>query len=393
MTTLEGTRVEMTDPAAVRAEVERIAREVAAPCADAVDRENRFPREAVDALREARLLSLPTPAEYGAAGVDVVEMSRLLGVLAGADASLGIVLLMHWSQLVVLARYGDTPALQAFQRECHDRQLLVASVNSEIAVRGNERASFCFVDDRGDGTFRLVKESPVISFGEEADAFLVTTRRSADSAPGDQVLALTRRAGTVLTPTGEWDALGLRGSRSLPFHVEAQGSLAEVIPTPYDRIINETGLPVNNVMWAHTWLGMAEAAAATAHRWTRKKGAGTPDKPATAPMRLAELVTRLDALRGLTHLASARFAEIDGTEEVQSLAFIQQLQTLKVAGSDLLVDVVTRSLSIIGLAGFKNGTEWSLGRQLRDAHGAGLMVNNDAILGQNAQLLLVRKTL
>jgi acyl-CoA dehydrogenase len=32
-----------------------------------------------------------------------------------------------------------------------------------------------------------------------------------------------------------------------------------------------------------------------------------------------------------------------------------------------------------------------MGRLLRDAHGAALMVNNDRILGDNAQLLLIYK--
>jgi acyl-CoA dehydrogenase len=381
------------DPASVRADVDRIAREVVAPAADSVDRENRFPQEAVDALRAAGLLCVPVPVDCGGPGLTVVEQCALMRTLAGADASLGIVLLMHWTQLEMLARFGDTPQLRAFLREVQERQLLVASVNSEIAVRGTERASFCFVDGLGDGTFRLVKESPVISFGEYADAFCVTARRAADAAAGDQVMAVVRRDDTELTATGDWDAFGLRGSRSLSFHLEATGSDAMVVPRPYDKIVNEGGLPVTNVLWAHMWLGMAEAAAAKAHRFTRAKGAGTPEKPTVAPLRLAELATRLDALRGLVHLATARFEEVDGTEDAQGLAFIQQLQTLKVAGSDLLVEIVTRAFGILGLAGFRNGSEWSLGRQLRDAHGASLMVSNDAILGQNAQIMLVRRAL
>jgi acyl-CoA dehydrogenase len=32
-----------------------------------------------------------------------------------------------------------------------------------------------------------------------------------------------------------------------------------------------------------------------------------------------------------------------------------------------------------------------MGRLLRDAHGAALMVNNDRIIGNNAQMLLVSK--
>jgi acyl-CoA dehydrogenase len=41
--------------------------------------------------------------------------------------------------------------------------------------------------------------------------------------------------------------------------------------------------------------------------------------------------------------------------------------------------------------GYKNGTPYSLGRHLRDAHSAQLMISNDRILSNSANLLLVQK--
>jgi acyl-CoA dehydrogenase len=46
---------------------------------------------------------------------------------------------------------------------------------------------------------------------------------------------------------------------------------------------------------------------------------------------------------------------------------------------------------ICGMAGYKNDSPYSLGRHLRDAYGAALMINNDRIYGANASLLLVHK--
>ena len=48
--------------------VQRIGRDVAGPAADSVDREARFPREAITALREEQLLSALVPKELGGAG-------------------------------------------------------------------------------------------------------------------------------------------------------------------------------------------------------------------------------------------------------------------------------------------------------------------------------------
>ena len=64
---------------------------------------------------------------------------------------------------------------------------------------------------------------------------------------------------------------------------------------------------------------------------------------------------------------------------------------LKVAASTLVVDIVGRAMLICGIAGYREDSEYSLGRQLRDAYGAALMVNNDRIIGNSAQLLLVHK--
>ena len=53
--------------------------------------------------------------------------------------------------------------------------------------------------------------------------------------------------------------------------------------------------------------------------------------------------------------------------------------------------VVQAALSICGIAGFRNVGEYSMGRHLRDAHSAALMVHNDRILEHNASLLCVMK--
>jgi acyl-CoA dehydrogenase len=46
---------------------------------------------------------------------------------------------------------------------------------------------------------------------------------------------------------------------------------------------------------------------------------------------------------------------------------------------------------ICGIAAYRNDSHISLGRHLRDAYGAALMVNNDRIMTHNATLLLAHK--
>jgi len=62
------------------------------------------------------------------------------------------------------------------------------------------------------------------------------------------------------------------------------------------------------------------------------------------------------------------------------------VNNLKLTCSTLVVDVVLRSMIICGIQGYRNDSPLTLGRHLRDAVGAALMVNNDRILQQNATL-------
>jgi len=373
-------------------EIQRIADEVTGVYAGEADREARFPSETITALREARLLSLLVPVELGGPGGEIAEVAEILGVLGGQDASVGLILTMHYSQIAVLARHAATDALRTFLSRVHEEQLLIANANSEINVKGSERSSVCFVCDLGDGRFELAKQTPVISYGEYADAVLVTARRTEDGPANDQVLAVCLREDVSLEPTGPWDALGLRGSCSRPFYLKATGRL-DMIVADYDRVVNETGLPVTNVLFGGYWLGMAEAMSAKAHAHVRKRYRGQGDAAQVPLLRLAELCVSLDQLRGLVSNATSKHAAIDLTDEVTSLAFITQLQTLKVSGTRLLQDIALQAMSICGIAGYRYDSSVSLGRELRDALGASLMVNNDAVLGQNGSLLLVRKQL
>jgi acyl-CoA dehydrogenase len=73
------------------------------------------------------------------------------------------------------------------------------------------------------------------------------------------------------------------------------------------------------------------------------------------------------------------------------MGFAIRMNALKTSASDAVVDLVGRAMTITGMAGYRNDGEFSLARQLRDATGAALMVNNDRILGANAQMLLIHK--
>jgi acyl-CoA dehydrogenase len=83
--------------------------------------------------------------------------------------------------------------------------------------------------------------------------------------------------------------------------------------------------------------------------------------------------------------------EAQDREALRSYGLAIRINNLKLASSQLVVDIVGRAMLICGIAAYRNDSSISLGRHLRDAYGAALMVNNDRIMAHNATLLLAHK--
>jgi acyl-CoA dehydrogenase len=368
-----------------------ITRSVVTPAAAAVDHDARFPSEAMSALADARLLSAGLPVALGGEDAGIRAVADAVRVVAHGCSSTAMVYAMHQIQVWCLLRHGHTPELQEVLGRVGGEQLLLASATSEVNVGGDVRTSLCAVETAG-GRYRLEKQAPVISYGQHAGAVLATARRTPDSPASDQVLVCCQAPGLDLEPTGEWDTLGFRGTCSRGFVLRAEGPAGLVFPDSYSDVSSQTMLPVSHIVWASVWLGIAEAAAATAHRFVRTQARQKPGSTAASGVRLAELAARLQDFRGLVGEAVSRFEALsDDRDQLGDLSFAVAMNGVKISSSTLVVDLVSRALLICGMAGYREDSPFSLGRLLRDAYGAALMVNNDRVLQNTAQLLLASK--
>lgn len=367
-----------------------IGEKIAAPVADEVDRDSRFPREAVDAFRERGLLSALVPEHLGGYGASMSEISGAVRALARHCSASALVLAMHSIEVSNLVRQGSTEPLQDLQRLVASEQLLFANANSEVGIGGDVGRSKCALEN-DNGTLRLTKDALAISYGAHADVIAATARRSPDSEPTDQVSVLCRRF--TLEPLSEWDAIGLRGTCSLGYRLQAEIEAGELYPVPFAEIATSGGLQANMLFLSSVWVGIAEAAAAKAHAYVRaaaRRDIGTTPKSA---LRLAELSQDLDGIRALLDTSARRIEDADGTEELGGIQLLASLRNLKIGASEGGVRIVRDALEICGIAGFKRGTPFTLDRQLRDAHGGLVMVSNDRYLHMNADTLVARKQL
>ena len=373
-------------------QAERIAVEVAGPAADDVDRAARFPTEAFDAVRQASLLSILIPRELGGGGVTVAEVADVAFELGRHCASTGLIYAMHQIQVACLVRHGRSTFFREYLAELAERQLLLGSATTEIGVGGDVRSSVCTVERDQSGGIRLEKMAPVISYGEHADAILATARRSPESPPNDQVLVLCRPPGLVLEPISGWDTLGFRGTCSLGYRLVAAGDGDLVLTDPYGEISSQTMLPVSHVLWSSVWLGLATAAADKARRFVRSEARKKPGVTPPSALRLTELIVQLQRMEEVVRGSARHYDRLcDDLDALAGMRFAIAMNSLKVSASTLVVDIVNRAMLICGMAGYKEDSPYSLGRNLRDAQGAAIMINNDRINSNTAQMLLVHK--
>ena len=370
----------------------RISETVAGPAAEAVDRTARFPHEAIAALREERMLGALVPRALGGLGATVSEVAASCEALGRSCASTAMIYAMHQIQVACLVRHGlASPYFRDYLAQLAQHEWLIASATSEHGVGGDLRRSVCAVEEN-DSRVRVIKKAPVISYGEETDDILVTARRSAEAAPADQVLVLARKGGVRLTRTGEWDTLGMRGTRSFGFTLEVSGAPEQVVPVPFSDVACQTMLPVAHVVWSAVWLGLATDAVARARAVVRAEARRTPGAVPPSAFRLAETVAELDSMKATVHGGLADFEQHrDDPEALGGLGFAIRMNNLKASASRMAPEIVTRALAVCGISGYRCDSPYSLGRHLRDAHSAALMISNDRVLSANAAMLLVHK--
>ena len=375
--------------------IRRIADEVAAPTADSVDREARFPTETVEALKAERAFSSFVPTTYGGEGLafeTIAAATFELGRRCGASA---MVFAMHQIQVASIVRHLDgAPWFEAYLRDLSAEQRLIASVTSEVGTGGDIGRSIAAVTPGDDGLVTFEKQAPTVSYGAYADDLLTTLRRDPSAEPGDQVVALTRRDQYTLEQMGTWDPLGMRGTCSPGYTVRARFPGDQVLPTVFSTVATESMVPVTHILWSHVWLGIATDAFDRARAFVRASAKQRPDQPLPIAQRLSHLMSELSLLRAEVSSGLRDFTDAsadDDREALSTMATILRFNNLKIAASEQAPRICQGALGVCGIVGYKNDTPFSIGRHLRDSMSASLMVANERIHQTNATLLLIAK--
>jgi alkylation response protein AidB-like acyl-CoA dehydrogenase len=354
--------------------------EAIASHADEVDREGRFPSEAVDALRDAGLLGLAVPQAFGGAGYGPGGAARVIEQVAAACSSTGMVYTMHVAATATLAAGtpvdDDGPKADALRAIGRGEQLSTLAY-SERGTRSHFWAQASRAR-REDGGVVVDADKSWVTSANHADAYVLAVGAAGSDDPLVTDLYLVERTTPGIEPIGSFDGLGLRGNDSTPVRLRG-------VAIPDERRLGEPGsgfgqMLASTLPWfvlgsaaccvglAETALGLALRHAATAS--FSHLGSSLRDLP-TIRQRLAIGQVRLMETRALLE-QTARLVEA-GAPEAQ-LAVL----AIKASAAEMAIAVTDGAMRVCGGAAFSR--QLPLDRPFRDARAAAVMAPTTDVL-------------
>ena len=377
---------------AVAARMASVADKVAGPAAADVDEAARFPSETVAALRDEGLLAALVPEDLGGPGATVAQVSQGITALGRRCASSAMVVAMHHIQVACLVRHGRSGLLRAYQRDLVGHQYLLASATTEVGTGGDVRSSICARRRSPTGVSgwrRRRRSSPTGSrrtrcWSPPGARPTAPNRTRSWSCAGHRTSTSNRSASG--TPSGSGEPAAPASCCGPPATPGASSTTptATSPPAPCCRSPTCCGARCGSASPP-----MRSISPAASSRPRPGAGRARHRRPPSAwPTPPPSIQQFADIVRASTERYEEAEEDVD---RLTSIGFGIAMNSLKVSSSTLVVDIVRECMVICGLASYRLDTPYSLGRHLRDAMGAALMVNNDRIMANNAQMLLVHR--
>ncbi|MFD5226694.1 acyl-CoA dehydrogenase family protein [Microbacterium sp. NPDC058342] len=269
------------------------------------DRENTFPQQDLDDLRDAGYLAVLVPVELGGAGLGLEQAAVLQQRLATASPATALAINMHlvWTGVAKVFSDRGVPGLEFVQRGAVDGEVFAFG----ISEGGNDLVLFGSDTDaapRPDGGYAFTGTKIFTSLAPVWTKLgLHGLDTTSDDAPR-LVFAFIERTDAVVT-SDDWDTLGMRGTQSRTTRLN--GAIAKpehvvrrIDPGPNPDPIVFGIFSVFEILLASVYTGIARrgldlAVSAARTRRSKKSGAAYSQDP-DIRWRIAEMALAHDAL-------------------------------------------------------------------------------------------------
>ena len=300
------------------------------------DREGSFPVENFQDLKDAGLLGIMIPKEYGGMGADFLTYTRALEQIAIGDSSTGLTFNMHNIAVGSLAELdidgiggsrGRT--MKKFVEWVYDQSVnekkLFASASSEPGI-GAHFSKLKTMYRRVDDGFVINGVKNWVSMAGYADYYVVAARseESAGDIPAISFLVVEKENPNARIEE-TWDVLGMRATSTNPVYFKDCFVPTEAL------FLGSEGMALYKIAREPHWLvggyngvylGVSTAAFEFMIEYLRNKKKPGTDIPLAEDTRIqhrvGEIYTQLEAARVATYRAAKIVSEQVGSQEANN---------------------------------------------------------------------------
>lgn len=342
------------DHAAFRASVREIAQSVVQPLAAEVDRDHRFPIEAIEAATQAGLMGVLIPREFGGAGLDALAFTVCIEELAQACASTAVIVDVHTSvgtEPILL--FGDDEQRRTWLPRLARGELLGAFALSEPSS-GSDAASLKTTARPDRDGYVLNGTKVFITNIGHAGLYIVFARTGAESraagisafivpaeTKGVRVGQVFHKMGLHGSPTGELVLEDVRVPAANRLGAEGQGFNVAM------RALDSGRIGISGQA-----LGIGQAAVDETRALMRERGHDEGDD-----FTLADMAARVESARLVAYHAAWRCS--------RGMRFTREASMSKLHCTDTAMQVAIDAVQIAGDEGTLAGSPFE--RHVRDA--------------------------
>lgn len=371
------------------------ARELAiaelAPRAAGVDKSGNYPRDSMNALRDAGFYGLRIDKQHGGTGADLLTTALVVEELAKQCPSTAMCYKMHIEASELVARIPTPDQVERFIKPITRGEALFTVAGGETSGKKGDNWSptgAFSAAEKTDAGYQLnqIRKSYVTSAGEATHYFFMC--QAGEDAPKGALTAMVIDGNKIdWEKDGEWNGLGMRGNCSSPVYFSGAVPADNLLGNEHEggKYMGTVMMPVVAITYAAAYLGIASGAfelACTEGAKQYASGARRADNPINK-RRIGQLSARVEAARSLLHLA-ARAG--DAGRVTLPTPYLQA----KVMASEAAVAVTEEMMTMFGGTAFAGRLPFE--RYFRDAR-AGMVMGlaNDEAYPIIAGMILPRQ--
>jgi alkylation response protein AidB-like acyl-CoA dehydrogenase len=335
----------------LQATVRKLAQEKIAPRARQIDTDATYPQDVFEVFRDAGLLGLVVPEEYGGGGAGILGLTLAIEEVAKYSNTAALMLL--------LCRLPTGPVLIAGSEAQKQRYIRPVATGEQRAgfglsepQAGSDVAGMRTRAVRDGDDFVLSGTKCWMSGVVQADWYCVFAKTGpADSRKHDDISCfIVERTWPGVSVGRTDDKMGVRG-------VDTGELLLDDVRVPAENVVGEVGgfrlamLGLNSMrpIVAARGIGLAEGALMYAVEYVKQRAAfgRTIADMQGMQWKIAELATEIEAARLLTYRAAMMADEGKYTKE-----YVPYLSMAKYYASEVAVKVSGEALQMLGAAGY-----------------------------------------